>query len=122
MAPEILLKHSYNPSADLWSIGVILYECIFGSAPYRSKSMDELLDKIKNRQKIVIAAAAKISQECRDMMMRLLIHEPDKRLPFSEFFEHKFLDLKHAATDEVSTFIICNNKIWMTILKNIPLT
>lgn len=104
MAPEILLKHSYNPSADLWSIGVILYECLFGSAPYSSKSMDELLDKIKNKQKIVIAPTAKISLDCRDIITRLLIHEPDKRLTFPEFFEHKFLDLQHIATDEVSCY------------------
>lgn len=106
MAPEILLKHSYSPSADLWSIGVILYECLFGSAPYSSKSLDELLDKIKNKQKIVLAPNARISLDCRDIITRLLIHEPDKRLTFPEFFEHKFLDLQHIATDEVSSISI----------------
>lgn len=106
MAPEILLKHSYSPLADLWSIGVILYECIFGRAPYSSKSLDELLHKIKTKQKIVISPAAAISKECRDIMSRLLIHEPEQRIAFQEFFDHPFLSAKiqqlnQVASDEV---------------------
>lgn len=101
MAPEILLKHSYNPSADLWSIGVILYECIFGRAPYSSKTLEELLKKIKEKQKITIASTASISADCRDIMVRLLVHDPEQRMSFQEFFDHSFLDLKHDASDEV---------------------
>lgn len=101
MAPEILLKHSYNPSADLWSIGVILYECIFGRAPYSSKTLEELLKKIKEKQKITIASTASISADCRDIMVRLLVHDPEQRMSFQEFFDHPFLDLKHDASDEV---------------------
>lgn len=101
MAPEILLKHCYSPSADLWSIGVILYECIFGRAPYSSKTLDELLQKIKVKQKITISPTAAISLDCRDIMTRLLVHEPEQRITFQQFFDHPFLDLKHAANDEV---------------------
>lgn len=102
MAPEILLKHCYNPSADLWSIGVILYECIFGRAPYSSKSLDELLQKIKIKQKIIISPTAAISSDCRDIMTRLLVHEPEQRMSFQQFFDHPFLDLNHDASDEVN--------------------
>lgn len=102
MAPEILLQHSYNPSADLWSIGVILYECLFGTAPYSSKTTDELLNKIKTKQKIILPPDTKISQKCRNLINRLLVHDPKKRLNFDEFFNHDFLDLKHAPTDKVN--------------------
>lgn len=106
MAPEILLKHSYSPLADLWSIGVILYTCIFGRAPYSSKSLDELLQKIKTKQKIIIARSAAISPECRDIMERLLKNEPDQRITFDQFFNHPFLNakipqLKQVTNDEV---------------------
>lgn len=47
MAPEILLKHKYDARVDLWSVGVIMYECLFGKAPYSSTSFQELADKIK---------------------------------------------------------------------------
>lgn len=100
MAPEILLKHRYEASADLWSIGVILYECLFGKAPYSSKTLQELLDKIKNLQKIETPKHSKISVECEDLLKRLLQHDPSKRISFEDFFDHDFIDLKHAPNDE----------------------
>lgn len=100
MAPEIILKHKYDPRADLWSIGVILYECLFGHAPYSSKSMQELLDKVKALQKIEIPPNSKISSDCEDLLTRLLQHDPDKRITFDEFFNHDFVDLKHSPSDQ----------------------
>lgn len=100
MAPEILLKHCYNPSADLWSIGVILYECLFGSAPYSSKNMDELLHKIKIQQKIEIAKTMRISLECRDLLARLLVHDAVNRITFDDFFNHSFLVVKQAQPND----------------------
>ena len=34
MAPEVLSGQGYNHSADLWSLGIILYEFIMGSVPF----------------------------------------------------------------------------------------
>lgn len=47
MAPEILLKHRYDARVDLWSVGVIMFECLFGRAPYSCSNFAELADKIK---------------------------------------------------------------------------
>lgn len=100
MAPEILLKHCYDPTADLWSIGVILYECLFGRAPYSSKSLQELLEKIRNNARIEIPKNHSISAECEDLLSRLLQRSPNNRIKFDEFFKHPFLDLEHAPTEE----------------------
>lgn len=100
MAPEIILYRRYDFRADLWSIGVILYECLFGAAPYRSKSVEELVEKVKTLQKIEIPTNSKVSPECEDLLFRLLQHDPDNRITFEEFFNHDFVDLKHAPTDE----------------------
>jgi len=54
MAPEMLLKHKYDARADLWSVGVIMYECLFGKAPYSSNSFQELAEKIKASRHIEV--------------------------------------------------------------------
>lgn len=54
MAPEMLLKHKYDARVDLWSVGVIMYECLFGKAPYSGSSFQELADKIKSSQPIEV--------------------------------------------------------------------
>lgn len=54
MAPEILLRHKYDARVDLWSVGVIMYECLFGKAPYSSESFQELAEKIKEGRPIEV--------------------------------------------------------------------
>lgn len=99
MAPEILLSRRYDPSADLWSIGCILYECLFGAAPYRSRSLDELLQKVRQQQRIELPAG-QLSVACEDLLARLLVHNPAERIGFEAFFAHEFLDVEHEPTEE----------------------
>lgn len=100
MGPEIIITGKYDARADLWSIGVIFYECLFGKAPYSSKTIEELIEKVKNKQQIDYPPNSKISSECEDLLTRLLQHDPDKRISFQDFFNHDFVDLKHAPSDE----------------------
>lgn len=102
MAPEILLDRCYDQSADLWSIGVILYECLFGLAPYSSKSIDELMDKIQKKKKIEIPKTKTITPTCEDLLARLLVHDPKQRITFANFFKHEFLNLRCKENEEVS--------------------
>lgn len=42
MAPEILEKRSYNYKADIWSLGVIIFELLTGHTPFMAKDKNEL--------------------------------------------------------------------------------
>lgn len=95
MAPEILLKHQYDAKVDLWSVGVILYECLFGNAPYSSATMDELINKIKTGNQIKIPIHSSISDNCRNLLISCLERDPVKRIDFEDFFNHPFVDLEH---------------------------
>lgn len=95
MAPEILLKHQYDAKVDLWSVGVILYECLFGKAPYSSKTMNELIEKIKKDKPIDMPHGTNITCECRDLLQSCLQRDVNKRIDFEGFFSHPFVDLEH---------------------------
>ena len=40
MAPEIIIGKGYTFPADLWSLGVMMYELVIGKLPYGSSSDD----------------------------------------------------------------------------------
>ncbi|XP_064475091.1 serine/threonine-protein kinase ULK3-like isoform X2 [Ornithodoros turicata] len=100
MAPEMLLSNHYDHKVDLWSVGIIMYECLFGSAPYASPTFKEVADKIKTDKPIELPLGAAISDTCRDLLLSLLQRNPEKRIGFEEFFSHPFVDLEHLPSRE----------------------
>ena len=100
MAPEMVLHRKYDVKADLWSVGVILYECLFGRAPYKSSSVEELITKIREGHPIVIPDSPKVSSECKDLLKSCLQRDPAERISFEDFFNHPFLDLEHMPSDD----------------------
>lgn len=100
MAPEIVIDRRYDAKVDLWSVGIILYECLFGRAPYKSETLEQLLIKIKDGARIEIPSDPKISSNCLDLIEKCLQRNPQERIDFDEFFEHPFLDLEHMPSKE----------------------
>lgn len=100
MAPEMLLHRRYDVKADLWSVGVIAYECIYGRAPYASDSIKDLCEKVK---KITPIQFDQVSPELRDLLIGLLQHNPLQRMDYNTFFKHPFLDLDHSPSPESYT-------------------
>ncbi|KAI9299144.1 kinase-like protein [Neoconidiobolus thromboides FSU 785] len=102
MAPEVLLGFSYDASADLWSIGAVLYEMITGGPPFSAKGTSDLLRVIKNGKNIINFPGEKLTdnvtsftrprqtipEDIKSLIRSLLIQEPENRISFSNFFEH----------------------------------
>ncbi|KAJ8704775.1 hypothetical protein PYW08_012095 [Mythimna loreyi] len=99
MAPEMIFGQ-YDARVDLWSVGVIMYECLFGRAPYSSSTFKELVDKIQRQAPIEIPANSSISPGCRDLLVRLLQHDPNNRISYDDFFNNEYLDLQHMPSKE----------------------
>ncbi|XP_051898539.1 serine/threonine-protein kinase ULK3 isoform X2 [Pristis pectinata] len=95
MAPEMVCRQQYDARVDLWSVGVILYEALFGRPPFASKSFTELESKIRSSKAVELPPGARVSPDCRDLLLRLLERDPEQRMIFEEFFTHPFVDLDH---------------------------
>lgn len=70
MAPELLREFPYNQKADLWSMGVILYELYVGQPPFYTNSFPTLMDKIKNQD---IKYPDSMSRDFKDFLKGLLV-------------------------------------------------
>lgn len=89
-AVEILRKdpQGYDHKVDWWSIGAILFECVFGYPPFASDSSRETCKKIVNyRQALRFPREPKVSRECIDLLLHLLC-EPEVRYDFDQIKAH----------------------------------
>jgi serine/threonine protein kinase len=75
MAPEILLEKGYGKEVDWWSIGVIMYECLVGYAPFSCEDTTETCLMILDwKNTLEFPPEANLSPEAADLMTRCVIH------------------------------------------------
>ncbi|ODO10449.1 hypothetical protein I350_01044 [Cryptococcus amylolentus CBS 6273] len=80
MAPEVIRGQGYGFSCDWWSLGIIMYECLYGYPPFTSSSRHITRQKILNwPQTLKFPPAPKFSPACLDLITQLLC-EPEDRL------------------------------------------
>ena len=85
IAPEILKKEKYNENSDLWSLGIIIYVLSFKEYPYKGSDKAKLLKNIKENKLNNIK-----NDELGDLIKKLLIEDPKKRLNWNQYFNHSF--------------------------------
>ena len=88
IAPEVL-RQKYNKECDLWSVGVILYMFIVGHAPFDGCDDEEITENItKGVYKKSDKRWIKASKEVKDLIQKLLVYNPKKRLTAIEALKH----------------------------------
>ena len=81
MAPELFTGLGYGSQADMWSLGVILYQLVSGWLPFNGKEQSEIIQKItKNELDFSYDEFENVSKDCKDLIKQLLIRNPKKRL------------------------------------------
>ncbi|KAL7410611.1 putative camp-dependent protein kinase [Mrakia frigida] len=85
MAPEVLAKKGYSCQIDWWSLGVIVYELMFGKRPFRGKTNSALTESIQGERLIwPDDASEKCSAEGMSAIRMLLERDPQKRLGWKQ--------------------------------------
>lgn len=50
MAPEVMMGLPYDFKADIWSIGVVFYQMLFGEFPIQARTPMTLLEKARKNE------------------------------------------------------------------------
>ncbi|KAL0075109.1 kinase-like domain-containing protein [Phycomyces blakesleeanus] len=80
MAPEIYKGNGYNEAVDWWSLGVTLYECVYGRRPFEYETSDELRAAIRRGYIHYPTNDRRVSGECLAAIQGFLEIDPLKRL------------------------------------------
>ena len=89
MSPEIVSKREYfgGPS-DIWACGVLLYSLICGTYPFKSSFEKDLYKKIQRGH---FSFPSFVSEGVKDLINKILVVEPSRRLTADQILKHEWL-------------------------------
>ena len=98
VAPEILTGTPYDESADMWSVGVILYILLGGYPPFIDDNQRKLFRKIrKGEYEFHEEYWAPVSMDAKNLISNLLCVKAERRLTAREALQSNWIAL---ASDE----------------------
>ena len=112
-APDILNagkgNKGYDKSVDLWSLGVITYELLTGSPPFKGKTSEEIFNSIQEGT-YTLPNNLKCSTEIISFINGLLQYSPEKRLNWEQIKSHPFLNKKPEDFEYIELVKISENE------------
>ena len=88
--PEWIKLHSYDgPSATVWSLGILLYDMVYGDIPFET---DEQI--CSDNPIIFPCRPTPISSECHDLIFQCLRTKSDERIQLHEISNHPWMSTR----------------------------
>lgn len=83
VSPEVLGDKPAEFGADIWALGIMIYQMYYGKTPFKEKTNYLIFRKIE-QLKIDFNPNVNIPEEAKDVITRILVKEPNKRLGAGE--------------------------------------
>lgn len=82
VAPELLKGFPFSPKSDIFSLGSMFYNMVTGKMLFSGNDTHQILFKNKylDTSSIIETACQHISRECRDLLKKMTVSNPDHRL------------------------------------------
>lgn len=87
LAPEISKKEAYSFAVDVWCLGILCFELIYGCTPFDGRDQDSTMKNIQTKE-LVFPPETIISSNGKDLIRRLLHKDPTRRLSLTDALEH----------------------------------
>ncbi|KAL3518501.1 hypothetical protein ACH5RR_021090 [Cinchona calisaya] len=95
LAPEIIKGEGHGSAVDWWTLGIFIYELLYGKTPFKGSGNDDTLSNVVS-QCLKFPASPMVSSHARDLIRRLLQKEPENRLGSergaAEIKQHPFFE------------------------------
>ncbi|NXM52847.1 STK36 kinase, partial [Illadopsis cleaveri] len=105
MSPELVEERPYDHTADLWSVGCILYELFVGTPPFYTNSIFQLVSLII---KDPVKWPMTMSPVFKSFLQGLLMKDPHQRLSWPELLSHPFIAGRVTVIDDTEEHGISN--------------
>uniref|UniRef100_A0A8C9G359 Protein kinase domain-containing protein n=1 Tax=Pavo cristatus TaxID=9049 RepID=A0A8C9G359_PAVCR len=97
-APEILRGCAYGPEVDMWSLGIITYILLCGFEPFYDERGDQYIYKrtLNCEYDFVSPWWDDVSLNAKDLVKKLIVLDPKKRLTTLQALQHPWVTGKAA--------------------------
>ena len=90
LSPE-LIRGQMTKELDEWACGVLMYYLLVGRPPFDGKTEDEIFDAIQGKPlDLNVEELNNASNECKDLISKLLERDITKRIKANNALEHNF--------------------------------
>lgn len=91
LPPEMVDRKGHDTAADIWCLGVLLFEMLVGYTPFKASGKDIMLSNIT---RIKPKFPMSFPPLARDLINRMLQKDPKDRITITEVKEHRWM-LEH---------------------------
>lgn len=102
MAPEVVERKAHNYKVDIWSLGVLLYELVYGFTPFRAKGEGDKEGIMENIKKKELKFETPINEELRNLIQAMVVKDPLKRIEIKEIFNHPWIQKRRLSTMQIN--------------------
>lgn len=81
IAPEVIKGRGHTSAVDWWTLGILLYEMLYGITPFKGESRRVTFTKILRNEVAFLDGGSfqHTSSQCRNLIRKLLIKDESKR-------------------------------------------
>ncbi|CAD8208951.1 unnamed protein product [Paramecium pentaurelia] len=84
-APEMMVSSKYSSKVDIWSLGVIFYEMLYGTTPFNEQHPNKLHKKITT-EPLKFPQDVQINESYINLLKKMLKVDPEMRIRWDEIF------------------------------------
>ena len=91
LAPEMIEEIGHDEHLDIWCIGVLIFELLTGTVPFKGKDFVSLNNNILS---LKIVWPKDISNTAKNLILKILKREPGERISLVDMLKHPFFKEK----------------------------
>lgn len=79
IAPEVIKGKGHTSAVDWWTLGIFIYEMLYGTTPFKGKDRKGTFGNILKKD-VRFLDTKNVSSQCKSLIRKLLIKDESKRL------------------------------------------
>ncbi|KAF3674143.1 Serine/threonine-protein kinase Aurora-2 [Capsicum annuum] len=90
LPPEMVESVEHDASVDIWSLGVLCFEFLYGMPPFEAKEHSDTYRRIVQVD-LKFPAKPVVSSAAKDLISQMLVKDSSQRLPLKKVLEHPWI-------------------------------